>query len=473
MQKNRILALISIGIFIFMSTLDGSIVNVALPTMSRELQVSLAQVTWVVTIYLIVISAVILIFGRLGDLLGKANVFRTGAIIFTIGSFLAGINLGWGLPFLLFARIVQAVGGSMFMATSFGLVAQIFPPETRARAMAINSMFVSVGSIAGPAIGGLILQITSWNYIFWINVPVGIIAYFLGSHALPKEKAKGSVQEVDFIGSALMALTIVFLFLGINYGQIAGWSNPFVIGAIILAVILFVLFIRTENRKSVPLIDLGIFKSKLFSLSVLTAMLNFTAAMFVNILMPFFLQDYHGLSAGVAGLMMTAYPVAMLISSPISGVLSDKYDKELITFIGISGIIIAQLGYLSISGNTPYGFVIAALALHGLSVGFFQSPNNALVMSTVDKKYLGIAGSVNSLARNIAFVLGTSLATISLFFAMSSLAGRHITTYIASQPKLFLDGMHISLFVSLVLVIITWILSLMRMLGNRKAKKTV
>lgn len=170
-MSDRIKALIALGIFTFMSTLDGSIVNIALPTMSHELNVSTSQVTWVVSIYLIVISAIVLIFGRLADLVGKSKITKIGWGIFIVGSFLAGLNIG-GLPFLLFARVIQAVGGSMFMATSFGIVAQIFPVESRAKALSINSMFVSVGSIAGPALGGLILQFASWSYIFWINVPI-------------------------------------------------------------------------------------------------------------------------------------------------------------------------------------------------------------------------------------------------------------------------------------------------------------
>ena len=468
MTGNRVKALIAIGIFIFMSTLDGSIVNIALPTMSRELNVTLAQVTWVVTTYLIVISGVILIFGRLGDLLGKANVFKLGALIFTIGSFLAGLDFGGGLTWLLFARVVQAVGGSMFMATSFGLVAEIFPAESRGRALAINSMFVSVGSIAGPAIGGLILQIASWHYIFWINVPIGIVAYLYGSRALPKEKGQGTVRDVDFVGSSEMFVCLVLLFLGINFGQIIGWGNPLIWGAFIGAIVFFILFVYTENRKENPLIDLGIFKTKLFTMSIITAMLNFTAGMFVSILLPFYLQDFRLLSPGVAGIIMMAYPALMLVSSPISGVLADRFNKEWITFIGISGIIFAQIGYLLINEHSSMLFVVVALALHGASVGFFQSPNNALIMSTVEKRYLGIAGSVNSLGRNIAFVLGTSLGTISLFLAMSVLSGHTVNTYVKSQPLLFLNGMHIAFFVSLTLTIITWILGLVRLVGKRK-----
>ncbi|MDR0199412.1 MAG: DHA2 family efflux MFS transporter permease subunit [Streptococcaceae bacterium] len=467
-NAKRIQALIAIGISVFMGTLDGSIVNVALPTMARELHVSLAQITWVVTVYLIMISAIVLMFGRLGDLLGKARIFKIGAIIFSVGSLLAGLDFGFGLYYLLIARVIQAVGASMFMATSFGLVSEIFPIESRARALSINSMFVSVGSIAGPALGGLILQVTSWNWIFFINVPIGLFSYFLAQAVLPKTKGQGSTKDLDNQGSLFMFLAIVGLFLALNYGTDAGWTSPIVIVAALVGLVFLVLFIRTENRKEKPLIDLAIFKTRLFSMSVLTATLNFTAAMFVSILFPFYLQDYRGMGPGIAGIIMMAYPVAMLISSPIAGILADRHNKEWITFIGISGIILAQVGYLLIDSGSPIWAVIVALALHGASVGFFQSPNNALVMSTVERKYLGVAGSVNSLARNIAFVLGTSLATITLFFAMSRIAGTTIKTYVASQPSLFLQGMHIAFFLALAITVVTWILGLVRLVGKQK-----
>ncbi len=211
-MANRTKALLAIGIFTFMSTLDGSIVNIALPTMSRELHTSTAQITWVVTIYLIVISAIILIFGRLSDLIGKAKVTKIGWGIFILGSFLAGLNLGMGLAFLLVARVIQAIGASMMMATSFGIIAQIFPAENRARALAINTMFVSVGSIAGPALGGVILQIASWNYIFWINVPIGILAWIFGNRALPTRNGQGQLSDIDLKGGALMSGVIILLF---------------------------------------------------------------------------------------------------------------------------------------------------------------------------------------------------------------------------------------------------------------------
>ena len=253
-MKNRTKVLLTIGLFTLMSTLDGSIVNIALPTMARELNVSTSQITWVVTIYLIVISAIILIFGRLADLIGKTTVTRWGWTIFIVGSLLAGLNIGLGLPFLLFARVVQAIGASMFMATSFGIVAQVFPVESRARAMSITSMFVSVGSIAGPALGGLILQVASWNYIFWINVPIGILAWIFGSRALPEDEGQGSIKEVDLSGGLQMTAVIVLLFMALNFGQTLGWNNPLLLLGVALGfILLLALFLRSAERKNLYL----------------------------------------------------------------------------------------------------------------------------------------------------------------------------------------------------------------------------
>lgn len=464
----RIKALIAIGIFTFMSTLDGSIVNIALPTMSRELNVTTSQVTWVVTIYLIVISAIILIFGRLSDLIGKSKVTKIGWGIFIFGSFLAGLNLGQGLTILLIARVVQALGASMMMATSFGLVAQIFPIETRARALSINAMFVSVGAIAGPALGGLILQIASWNYIFWINVPIGIVAWIYGNRALPKDESHGSIKDIDLIGGLQMMIVLVLIFVTLNFAQVIGWTNPIILIVALFAIIFFVTFVITEKRKTIPLLNLNIFKSKLLSISLFMALLNFTVAMFSSILLPFYLQDFKGFVPGFAGLIMMCYPVGMLIFSPISGWMSDRIDKELVTFIGICLIVVAQVGYLFINATSSPYMVAGILFIQGSAMGTFQSPNNALIMETVERNYLGIVGSVNSLIRNVAFVLGTSVATISLFMSMSNQLGKKVTTYLKDQPGIFINGIHFSFKIALIVVLISWVLCLVRLLSRKR-----
>ena len=208
------------------------------------------------------------------------------------------------------------------------------------------SMFVSLGAIAGPAIGGFILQFASWSYIFWINVPLGVVAYLIGRKALPEDLGSGSVKDADLLGATQMFLTIVAFFIAVSLGQAQGFVTLSVILSFAAMIALFAWFIHTEKTVEKPLLNLNIFSSKLFSMSVLTSMTMFTAGSFVNIIMPFYLQDYRGAAAGFAGMVMMAYPVGMFIFSPIAGVLSDKFDKEIITFFAISGVLIVQLGYL-------------------------------------------------------------------------------------------------------------------------------
>ena len=314
-SKEKFPGLLALGIFTFMSTLDGSIVNIALPSMAREMHLEMGQVTWSVTIYLVVISGLILLFGRLGDLLGKTKIFNIGSLIFTLGSLLAGINLG--LHFLLFSRIVQAIGASMTMSNSFGITSQLFEPALRARAMSIMSMFVSLGAIAGPAIGGFILQLASWSYIFWINVPLGVVAYLIGRKALPEDKGSGTFKDADLLGATQMFLTIVAFFIAMSLGQAQGFLSIPVLLSFVAMVGLFVWFIHTERTVEKPLLNLNIFRSKLFSMSILTSLAMFTAGSFVSILMPFYLQNYRASTPGFAGMVMMAYPVGMFISVPL------------------------------------------------------------------------------------------------------------------------------------------------------------
>lgn len=303
---------------------------------------------------------------------------------------------------------------------------------------------------------------------FWINVPIGILAWIFGIRALPKDEPQGKLSDVDIAGSSQMSSFLVLLFLALNFGSTLGWTSPYILGALVLAILLFIGFILTEKRVQKPLLDLGIFKSKLFSMSLIMALLNFTVAMFSSILLPFYLQDYRGYAPGIAGLFMMCYPIAMLIFSPIAGSIADKINKEIVTFVGITGIVLSQLLYLFIAPSTPAWFIAGILFIQGMSMGIFQSPNNALIMETVDRKYLGIAGSVNSLARNVAFVLGTSLATLILFNAMSSIMGHKITSYISSRPEVFLQGMHTAFLFSLIFTAITWMLSIYRLIQGRK-----
>lgn len=463
-QKNRWWILVSVAMFAFMSTLDSSIVNIALPTISKEMNVPMNQTEWVVSIYLMVVCACLLLFGKIGDSFGKIKVYRIGTIIFTIGSLLCGFNHSLG--FLLFARIVQGLGASMTMATNSGIATEVFPIHERGRALGAIGAFVSLGSIAGPGIGGLILSHFSWSYIFWINVPVGIITILVGEKFLPKDIIKTG-KKIDMPGFSCFAVTIMTFFGGIFIGQEIGFDAPQSLLLFAVAVISFWLFLRIEKRKESPLISFSIFKNKIFTMSLLTAVLIFASNFFVNVVIPFYLQDARKLSASYAGLLMMVFPLLMVVGSPISGYLTDKIGPEILTLSGLLLLSTTSLMYMFLDMHSPIWYYVLATAIMGMGNALFQSPNNTMVMSSVEKEDLGVAGSMNSFARNLGMVIGIALATTILYNAMSVAFGSRVTTYIIDRPDIFIFGMKMAFLASFILCILAFILTIYRFRKKR------
>ncbi|MBM7687977.1 MFS transporter [Enterococcus ureilyticus] len=464
-QKNRWWILVSVAMFTFMSTLDASIVNIALPTISKDMNVPMNQSEWIVSIYLMVVCSCLLLFGKIGDSLGKIKVYRIGTIIFTIGSLLCGFNQS--LSFLLFARIVQGIGSSMTMATNSGIITEVFPFKERGRALGSIGAFVSLGSIAGPGIGGLILSQFSWPYIFWINVPIGILTILIGEKFLPKDLTK-SGKKVDLLGFSLFAIFIMTFFGSIFIGQEIGFNATLSILLFGFALLSFIIFILVEKRVSMPLITFSIFKNNVFTMSLLTAVLIFSSNFFVNVVIPFYLQNARGLPASKAGLLMMVFPLLMVVGSPVSGFLTDKIGTKLLTFSGLILLSITSLMYMFLNQGTPLWYYILATGIMGLGNALFQSPNNTTVMSSVSKENLGVAGSMNSFARNLGMVLGIALATTILYNAMSVFYGQRVTTYISERPDIFIAGMRITFFGSFILCLTALALTIFRAL---KAKK--
>jgi EmrB/QacA subfamily drug resistance transporter len=470
-SRKHWLILVAVGLFTFMSTLDSSIVNIALPTISKELQIPMNQTTWTVSIYLIGVSGMLIFFGRLGDLIGKIRVFKVGTVIFTIGSLLAGFN--FGIWFLLLARLVQAVGAAMTMSNSFGITTTTFPPSQRARAMSMIGVFVALGSVAGPGVGCIILQVLPWSYIFWVNVPIGIFAIIMGQFLFPKEEKHKGKLDLDWGGTILFFLAISLLFLGIEIGQNQGFLHPIVIGLVVIAIILLVAFIKFELGQKIPMIDLHIFKNSLFSISLVAAFLIFVTNFFAAIIMPFYLQDLLNWSPGQAGMMMMVFPITMMIVGPIGGVMGDKLDKEIVTAAAIILVVVSQLGYTTFNHSTPVWILILFTVLNSAGTGLFQASNNALVMSAVEKRYLGVAGSVNALARNLGMITGISIATTTLFTAMSLKFGKRVTTYVPGRPDIFLHGMHIAFLISFTIALITFFIVGYRLITKHKHREGI
>lgn len=469
-QKNRWWILVAVSMFTFMSTLDGSIVNIALPTISKDMQVPMNQSEWIVSIYLMMVCACLLLFGKIGDSWGKIKIYRIGTLIFVIGSLLCGFN--HSLTFLLFARVIQALGAAMTMATNTGIITEVFPMNERGRALGMIGAFVSLGSIAGPGLGGLILAHFSWAYIFWINVPVGIITMLISEKFLPKDITL-STEKIDMGGFAAVAATIMTFFGGVFLGQEHGFLTPIPLALFILAVISFFIFLYVEKKVKLPLITFSIFKNKVFTMSLVTALLIFSSNFFVNVVIPFYLQSARGLSPSYAGLLMMVFPFLMVIGSPLSGYLTDRVGPEILVLIGLVMLSVTQLMYMFMHADSPLWYYVVATAIMGLGNSLFQSPNNTMVMSSVTKENLGVAGSLNSFARNLGMVVGISLATTILYNAMSSKMGERVTTYIAKRPDVFIYGMKITFLGSFLLCLAALLLTLYRVKKQGGIRKHV
>ncbi|MDS1002033.1 MFS transporter [Clostridium sporogenes] len=455
--KNNWIILAIVVMSPFMACLDSSIINVALPVMAKELYTSMAGIQQVVTSYLIVISAAILIFGRLGDIKGKTSVFKYGFIIFVLGSFLCGISTT--LNFLIFSRIVQAIGAAMTMSTSQGIITHTFPPNERGRALGISGTSVALGTLIGPPLGGLIISVVSWEYIFLINVPIGLVAFIAAMKYLPKDKVK-SDQSLDIKGAILFVICIVTLFWAMLKGQQTGYNHISIIISFIISLICFIVFIILELKIENPMLDLSIFKNRVFSVNIFSAFVMFIGISCINIIQPFYLQDVLKLSPGKTGLIMMAYPIVLSIVAPISGYLSDKMGSKKLT---LAGIVVASIGLLCmtfLNEQSTFLMITLLLSVVALGNGLFQSPNNSLVMSSVEKTKLGIAGGVNALIRNLGFIFGVSISTTILYNRMSYKIGYRVLSYVEGRGDVFIYGMRWVYFMAAVSCIIGFLVSL-------------
>lgn len=458
MHENRWIILICVVTVTFMNCLDGSIVNVALPIIANDLGVSMASIQWVVTSYLMAISCLILLAGRLGDVNGKCNTFKAGIFLFTLGSLFCGLS--HSLPLLVASRVFQGIGASITMANSLGIITDAFSKGGRGRAVGLSGASVALGSLVGPAVGGIIVSL-KWEFIFLINVPIGILAFIAAIKFLPNEKLEKG-KKIDIVGTLLFAIFVVSIVFSLTEGQFKGYtSTPILIGFLV-SIVSIVLFLIVESKIESPVLDLKIFKNGLFSISVFCGFISFVAISCFSILLPFFLQDVLKLTPFYAGLFMMIYPIVLSIMSPLSGSLSDKIGSELIALIGLIMLFLSFVLMATVKETTPLWLIGVYSGIMGVGNGMFQSPNNSLVMSTVDRSKLGIAGSVNALVRNVGMIFGVTLGTTLLYSKMSSTLGYTVTSYVPGQNQVFISAMNFVYIVSAAICLIGIIVSATR-----------
>lgn len=396
----------AVAMSIFLATIDGSIVNITLPTLVHDLQTNFATVQWVVLAYLLTLTTLMLGIGRLADIRGKKPIFVTGFIIFTLGSVLCALSptVYWLIGF----RVLQGIGGAMTLALGAAIVTEAFPPQERGRALGIIGSVVSVGVVTGPLVGGLLIGVASWHWIFLVNLPVGIIGTFVAQRFVPALQPPGG-QRFDYIGALLLLISLLTLLLGLSLAQEWGFTQALPLTLLVIGLLAMLGFLGWELRVADPMIDLRLFRHRLFSINLGTGFLTFVAISGIFLLMPFYLQNILGYPIQLVGPLQAVVPVMMGIMAPISGTLSDRYGVRPITVAGLAALLIGYLAITTLSATTTtLGYILRLLPI-GLGMGIFQSPNNSAVMGSVPRERLGVVSGLLSVTRTLGQTVGIAV----------------------------------------------------------------
>lgn len=403
-NKWWVMACIAIGIFL--STIDGSIVNVALPTLARTLGAPFAAVQWVVLAYLLVLVSLMMVAGRLADLYGKRFLYETGFVVFTLGSLFCGLSPS--VQWLVAARVIQALGAALLMAVGAAIVTEVFPPEERGKAMGVVGLMVSIGLVSGPTLGGVILGAFTWHAIFFVNLPLGILGTLMVRRFVPNPP-RPPRQSFDGRGALLLFMALLCLLLAITLGPRASFTSPLILLLTGVAVFGLVAFVRTELSVEHPLVDLGMFRNSTLATNVITGSLAFVASSGLVFLLPFFLQNLQGRSPQEAGLLLITGPIMIGLSSPLSGWLSDRVGTRPLTIAGLAILVVGYGLVSTLTVKTSTVAYIGKVLWIGLGMGVFQSPNNSAIMGAVPRNRLGVASGLLSLTRTLGQTTGVAL----------------------------------------------------------------
>jgi EmrB/QacA subfamily drug resistance transporter len=428
--KWTVLGIVALGVF--MATLDSSVVNISLPTIARHFGRPLdTAMMWVVIAYLVVVASLMLTIGRLADVVGHKPIWILGLAVFTIGSALCGAAPS--LASLIAFRSVQGVGGAMLMAISPAMLTAAFPPAERGRAIGLNSLFVAAGVSAGPTLGGLITEHLSWRWIFYVNVPVGIVAVLVTLRRLI-ERRQRQAQQFDPAGALLLGTGLAALIGALSLGGPSGWTAGPVVSAAIVAVVALLGFVLVEPHVRHPILDFELFRSRVFASGTISLALSFTSIFAVGFMMPFYLEELRHFSTGTSGLLLTPYTLVIALVAPGSGALADRFGTR---WLAAAGMTIACVGLVllgSLDASAPKADVIWRLGLTGLGQGMFQSPNNSAILGAVPVNRQGVASGILATGRVVGQCLSVAIAGAVFSSLGGASAGRGLAT--AASPEI-------------------------------------
>ncbi|OEC87669.1 MULTISPECIES: MFS transporter [Methanobacterium] len=397
--------LLIVGILVsFLTPFVRASINLALPAIAYEFDLSAVSLTLISTVYLLVNAILYIPFGRVGDIYGRKRIFQYGLIIFTISSFISAFSTSGEI--FLFTRIFQAVGNAMVFANLNAMVSSAFPTNERGRAFGLTSMGVFVGLIFGPILGGAITEIVGWRTLFYLDTVIGIIAIFAITR-FKHDWVDAEGEKLDILGSFLLGISLIFIIYGFSDS-----TNSYSLFLIVTGIIGLLAFYLVEKRVAFPLINLGLFKSKSFTFGNITAFINYGAFVSVGFILTLYLQYLKGYSPLTAGLIVSIQSIIMVIVSPYAGRLSDKIDPRNVSAAGmvLTTVGVVLMALINYDNATYLGGL--SLIIFGAGIGLFYSSNTKVVMSAVDNKYFGIASATLSNVRSMGQIFGMGIVTL-------------------------------------------------------------
>ena len=443
LRENAWVVFSAIGVGMFLTMMDQSAINIALPEIASDFQADLPDVQWMAVGYGLATGALILPMGKLADAIGRKRLFVLGLIIISVGAIFAGF--AGNLQVAIIARLVQGLGAAMMQANALAIMISVFPPTRRGMVIGIFMTIVGVASVIGPAIGGVVVELIGWRWLLISASPLGFLCTTLAFIFLPASESIDigrRLKEFDWMGSVLFALILTIFMLTITNGHRIGWMSSVSIGAWILTGCMTVALFFEQRSQKIPLIPVHLFKRKLFSMGSGASFFTFLSGTAVFFIMPFYLQGVLGLSPTIAGFVIMPMAGAFAVSGPLAGFVSDRYGWTRIELLGL-GMAACSLIFLSfIDQDTRMVYLLPFLALIGMGMGFFYSPNSSSVLSVINSSDYGVGTAFLNLIRNSANIIGISMATM-IITAMMAHSGFEASLDAGNDPN-YGDGIKIA-----------------------------
>ena len=447
-----------------LASLTSGTLVIALPDILRDLHTDLFALLWIVVGYTLVVTVLVLNAGRLADMFGRTRTYTLGLALFTLASAFCAIA---PTPLLLiFGRVIQGVGGAFMFANSSALVTDAFPRAELGRALGLNAMVVGAGLILGPILGGWLTGF-GWRFVFWFNVPLGLIGIVAAMLILVEKTPAQRSISIDWLGSALYLVALLALMTSLAFGGLYGWTTWWIVCGFLLFVAIMPIFLWVETRARTPILDLSLFRDRLFLMGNLTGLLNGVARNSVLFLLVFYLQGVKGDDPVTAGIELAPLALGLLVLSPISGALADRYGSRELATAGMLVTAAGLAGLLSIAVDTPYWQLALWQLIIGAGSGLFNSPNTSAVMGVVPPRKRGIGAGMRAMLTNTGFVISIALAIGLMTSAMDPkvlVAVFSGTQVGASGIDLgpFINALHIAFAAGVVASLVGAAISLMR-----------